>query len=219
MLGPHERAAWDPTRRVSVQRAHRLMAQLRAEMGGDPRVNPGGIVEAVRDLTEEAWVLDYICSRPDCAHLVEKGVTEVQGRFFGTRDSNLQQRRFDLMLLYEDGTAARIHPSQGSHGVPVFGNPATWFEPTEDDAAPAATRGAVALQRAPHGFEGWHQGDTVSRRRACYWLQDALDAWSALPHPRPPLLPPALRRRRLRVDAVLGLYAVGPRLGPQRPGV
>ncbi len=139
-----------------------------------------------QDVSRLELVQDYICSRPDAQDLVGPGIARIEACFLTSMDSNMHQRRVDILISRIDGTAARIHPSQAKHGKAVYGFRDQWISPLEPDAAPAATRGQMQLSHSAdtRSFQSLHQTDVIGRTQAGAFLQESLTFWTGLPHPR-----------------------------------
>ena len=178
--------AWDVGRRVSVRRANAHLKAMRTEMYAAG--------QKWRRLDDDELVKDYVCSRPDASELVAGGIQEVWATFLGSVDQNYRLaphvpvQRFDWVLVREDNTAARIHPSSSSHGVAVHGRLDQWLSPDDLNAALASTRGeAVMGGGAGTAFAGRHQCDVVGRHHALNFLRDHYQQWwDEQAHPRGP---------------------------------
>jgi hypothetical protein len=177
--------AWDMGRRVSNRRAHEHLRAMRTEM------DAAG--QRWRCLDDDELLRDYVCSRPDAAELVGGGIEQAWGAFLGSVDQNhrlaphVPVQRFDWVLIREDNTSARIHPSSKSHGVAVHGNLDQWLTPDDWHSAPAAMRGAAVMSGgAGTAFTGRHQCDVIGRNNAQRFLRCYQDWWEAQPPPRRP---------------------------------
>jgi len=163
--------AWDMGRRVSNRRAHEHLRAMRTEM------DAAG--QRWRCLDDDELLRDYVCSRPDAAELVGGGIEQAWGAFLGSVDQNhrlaphVPVQRFDWVLIREDNTSARIHPSSKSHGVAVHGNLDQWLTPDDWHSAPAAMRGAAVMSGgAGTAFTGRHQCDVIGRNNAQRFLRE-----------------------------------------------
>ena len=171
-------AAWQHFgTRVSVKRAHKKLAALRAAMA------PGTTVtEQTRDLGRDQEMLDYISCRDDAQEIIGSGTTKLEAAFLNCVDRNTRMPRFDFLVSRADGSCVRLHPSSSSGGIITVGVREAWLHPDSTEALPAQTRGQLAVASS---FSNIHQQDHISARQARAWLQWIMGLWYDLPHPRP----------------------------------
>ena len=170
-------AAWQHRgTRVSVKRAHKKLAALRAAMA------PGTTVtEQIRDLGRDQEILDYISCRDDAQEIIGSGITKLEAAFLNCVDRNTHMPRFDFLVSRADGSCVRLHPSS-IFCIITVGVREAWLHPDSTEALPAQTRGQLAVARS---FSNIHQQDHISARQARAYLQWIMGSWYDLPHPRP----------------------------------
>ena len=158
---------------------------------------PGGkgaeVLEVCRDITREAWVFDLVCfCDKDVAGMIGGGIVKAYAIFFDKCfDHNMNQPRFDIMIVNVELWMTRMHPSKESFGhfvqgwncLPAWG---TVVLPELQQHLEA-----TQVQRPPtyrHGdgtYSGLHQNDLVSNRAAADFLRVKAGEWYATEHPRP----------------------------------
>jgi hypothetical protein len=116
-------------------------------------------------------------------------------------DSNLDEPRGDFMVRRVDGVDLRLHPQQKKNrdgrkeAIPVRGHWSQWAlngSPRRQQAALAGVRpGTLASSQGHTGgssstaYEGLSQADYIPNRVAIGFLNNRVETWMAMDHPRP----------------------------------
>jgi len=115
---------------------------------------------------------DYVCNHSTAQTIVGPGIWKFEGRFVNTLEPNRKSHgllgpfgvwRFDFVALRTDGTAVRLHPSQGNEAKPIHGVLSTWRLHEVRASTPGA---AIAAMDGAPTFDVLGRVDFVSNKRA-----------------------------------------------------
>ena len=158
---------------------------------------PGGkraaVLEVCRDITREAWVFDMVCScGKDVAGIIGDGIVKAYAIFFDKcYDHNMQQPRFDIMIVNVELWMTRMHPSKESFGhfvdgwncLPAWGT--VVLPELQQHLEATQVQRPVTYRRGDGTYSGLHQNDLVSNPAAADFLKEKAGEWYATEHPRP----------------------------------
>lgn len=167
--------------------AHKVLHELRAEMGGG---RGSQVTTWWVDLTDQLrmpWQA-YLAGLPEVEEILGVGAAKFLGVFLKAQDANMQQPRFDFLLLRADLTGVRLHPAAKGPGKVVICNPALELPEMTVAEMPWMARAAPpslpTLRRADVGFEQMHQQDVLGKKQVAKWLQEYTQRWYERDHPR-----------------------------------